>query len=76
MGASLILEKLFSRSGLYEVACFSILASRSHLVATITSENILRRSSIDAIIFNCRPFIDVSLVLQEFFSGSRIPPII
>ena len=54
---SLILEKLFSRSSFHNIACFSILASRPHFDATITSENILRRSIVDAIIFNCGPFI-------------------
>ena len=76
MGASLILEKLFSRSGFYDIVCFSILASGLHLDAAITSENILRRSSTDAIIFNCRPIIDAFLVLEEFSRGSSIPPII
>ena len=73
MGASLILEKLFSRYSFYGIACFSILASGPHLDATITSENILKRSSVHAIIFN---LMDASLVLEEFFSMSRIPPII
>ena len=31
MDASLILEKLFSRSGFYDIVCFSIFASRPHL---------------------------------------------
>ena len=44
-GASLILEKLFSRFSVYGIAFFSIYASGSHLDATNTSENILRRSS-------------------------------
>ena len=57
MGGSLILEKLFSRSSFYDIACFSILANRPHLDAVITSENIFRSSSIDAIIFNCGSFI-------------------
>ena len=47
-GASLILEKLFSGSSFYDLACFSILASGSHLDATITSDNIFRSSIIDA----------------------------
>ena len=38
-------------------ACFLILAIEPHLDATIISENVLRRSGIDAIIFNCGPFI-------------------
>ena len=67
-GASLILEKLFSRSSSYEIACFSILASGPHLDATITSQNIFTSSSIDAITFNSGPLImDVSLVLEKFF---------
>ena len=57
MGASLILEKLFSRSSFYDIDCFSILASGPHLDATIISENVLRRSGIDAIIFNFGPLI-------------------
>ena len=57
MGASLLLEKLLSRSSFFDIACFSILASGPHLDATNTSENILRRSSNDAVIFNCGPFI-------------------
>ena len=52
MGASLILEKLFSRSSFYDIACFSNLASRPHLDVTVTPENIFKGSSIDAIIFN------------------------
>ena len=56
-GVFLILEKLFSRSSFYDIVCFSILANGPHLDATITSENALRRSSIDAIISNCEPII-------------------
>ena len=41
--------------------------------AAIISENILRRFSIDAFIFN---LMDASLVLEDFFSGTKIPPII
>ena len=41
MGASLILEKLFSRSSFYYIDCFSILATGPHLDATITSGNIV-----------------------------------
>ena len=52
MGAFLILEKFFSRSSFYDIGCFSILASRTHLDGTITSDNILRRSNIDIIIFS------------------------
>ena len=45
--------------------------------STITSDNIFRSSSIDAIIFNCEPLImDVSLVLEDFFYRSKISPII
>ena len=40
MDASLILEKLFSRSSFYDIPCFSILANGPHLDATITSKNI------------------------------------
>ena len=57
MGASLILEKLFSRFNFYEIAYFSILASGPHLEPTITSENISKSSSIDANIFNCGSLI-------------------
>ena len=58
-------------------AFFSNLASRPHLDATITSRNIFRSSSIDAIIFNCGPLImEAYFVLEEFFSRSRIPPVI
>ena len=77
MGASIIFEKLFSRSSFYDIACFSILAKGPHLDATVTSENIFRSSSIDAIIYNCGPLImDASLVLEDFFGRSRISPII
>ena len=76
-GAALHLEKLFTRSIFYDIACFSILASGPHLDATITSENIFRSSSIDAIIFNCGPLImDASLLLEDLFGKSRISPII
>ena len=34
---------------------FQFFASGPHLDATIISENVLRRSSIDAIIFKCGP---------------------
>ena len=44
--------------------------------ANITSENIFKSSSVDAIIFDCGPIIlDVSLVLEELFNRSRIPTI-
>ena len=56
-GAFLILEKFFSSSSFYDTACFSILVRGPHLDATIISENVLRRSGIDAIIFNCGQFI-------------------
>ena len=76
-GAPLILEALFSRSSFYDIPCFSILASGPHLDATITSENIFRSSSIDAIIFNSGPLImDASLVLEDFLGRSRISTII
>ena len=57
MGVSFILDKLFSRSSLYDIACFSIIANGPHLDATITSENIFRSSSIDAIMFNFGPLV-------------------
>ena len=54
----LLFQKNFSVGPVFiTLACFSILASGTHLDATITSENILRSSSIDAIIFNCGPII-------------------
>ena len=52
MGASFFLEKLFSRSRFYDIACFSQTLLRTHLDANITSENVFRSSSIDAIIYN------------------------
>ena len=73
MGASLILEKLFGKSSLYDIGGFSILASGPRLDATITSKNILRRSSIDNVLDH---LYDASLVLEDFSSRSRIPPII
>ena len=74
-GASIVLENLFSRSSFYDIACFSILASGSDLDATITSDNIFRNFSIDAIIFNCGLLImDTSIVLEEFLGRSAIPP--
>ena len=58
-------------------ACFSILTKGPHLDPTITSENIFRSSSIDAIICNCGPLImDASLDFEDFFGRSRISPII
>ena len=66
---------LFYRNFL-EITCFSILASETHLAATTTSENLLRSSIIDAIIFSCGPLIDAFFVLEDFFSRSRITPII
>ena len=39
--------------------------------------NIFRSSSIDAIIFNCGSLLmNISRVLEDFFGGSKIPPII
>ena len=74
-GASLILEKLVSRSNFYDIACFSIHASGPHLDASVTSDNFFRNSSIDAIIFSCRPLImDASLVLEDFSDRSEISP--
>ena len=59
------------------MARFSIFASGPHLDATITSENIFKSSSIDAIIFSCGPLImDASLVLEDFFGRSKISLII
>ena len=52
MGASFILEKFFSKSSFYDIACFSILGSGPKLDAAIASENIFRRSSIDATMFS------------------------
>ena len=76
-GASVILEKLFSRSSFYDIAYFSVLISEPHLDATITLENIFKSSSIDALIFNCGQLImDASLVLEDFLGRSRIRPII
>ena len=76
-GVPNILEKHVSWSNFYDIACFSTHASGQHLDATITSYNIFRSSSIDAIIFNCRPLImDASLVLEDFFNRFRILPII
>ena len=72
MGASVILENLFSRSSFYDIVCFSILASGPRLDATITSGNILRRSSIGNVVDH---LYGTSLVLEDFFSRSRIPPI-
>ena len=74
-GASLILENLVTKSSFYDIACFLIHASGSHLDATITSDNIFRNFSIDAIIFNCGLLImDTSIVLEEFLGRSAIPP--
>ena len=56
-GASLILEKLFSRSSFYDITCSSVLASGPHLDAPITSVNVSKKSGIDAIIFNCGSLI-------------------
>ena len=46
--------------------CFSILASGPHLDAIIISENFLRRSRIDAIIFNCGPLKCLSCFRRLF----------
>ena len=56
MGASLILEKLFSRSSLYNIAYFSILTCGMHVDATVTSVT-FGSSNIDAIILNFEPLI-------------------
>ena len=61
MGASLTLEKLFSRSSFYDILCFSIFAIGPHFDATITPENVARR---------CGPLImGASLVLETFLVG-------
>ena len=44
--------------------------------ATITSENIFRSSSIDAITFNCRPLKMDASVLEKNFGRSRVSLII
>ena len=76
----LILEELFSSSSFYDRACSLILASGPHFDATNTSENILKRSSINAVIFNClfhrTLCMDASNALKDLFGRSRIPPII
>ena len=72
-GASPILEKLFGRSSFYDIGCFAILASGPPLDATITSKNILRRSSIDNVMDHLH---DASLILEDFSSRSRISSII
>ena len=64
VSVSLTLGKLFSRSSFYDIACFTLLADIWYLDYIITSENIFRRSSIDADI------------LQDFYSRCKIPPII
>ena len=56
----------------YNIAYFSILASGPSLDATITSENMLKRSNNDVV----DHLYDASLVLEDFSSMSRIPPII
>ena len=48
-GASLNLEKLFSRPSFYDIAWFSNFATGPYLDPATTSENILRIHSIDAI---------------------------
>ena len=62
MGASLILEKLFSRSSFYDIACFSIFSGVPHSDPSAASENILRRSIFDAIVFNCGPLMQMLLL--------------
>ena len=49
-------------------ACFSIFASGPHLDPTTISENILRRSSIDAIVFNRGPLIWMLLLFYRTLS--------
>ena len=68
MGAFLILQKLFSRSGFYDIACFSVLANGPHLDVTVTPENIFRSSTIDAIIFNFESLIWMLLLFYRIFS--------
>ena len=41
MSTSLILDKPFSRSSFYDIACFSILTSEPHVYVTIFSEGLL-----------------------------------
>ena len=60
--ASLILEKLFSRSTFNDIARIPILGNGPRLDVTIISENIFRSSSIDAIIFNFGPLTWVLLL--------------
>ena len=55
-------------SSFYDIACFLILASKSHLDATITSDNIFRISSIDAIFFICGLLIWMLLLFWRTFS--------
>ena len=56
------------------MVCFSIFASEPHLDPITTSENILRRSSIEPIMW--ATYMDASLVLEGFINRSRIPHII
>ena len=71
-GASPIFYKRFSRSSFIDKLCFSILASGPHLGATITSEDIFRSSSIDAIKNRGKLIMDASVVVEAFFGRSRI----
>ena len=68
-----VLLLLYSRSSFHDIACFSILASGPHFETPITSENILRISSIDNVVGH---LYGASLVLEDFSSRSTIPLII
>ena len=66
-----------SVGAVFTTVCFSIQANGPHLDAAITSDNIFRSSSIDAVTLKCGPLImDTSLVLEDAFGRSRILPII
>ena len=68
MGVSLLLEKRFSRSSFYGIASILTVASGPHLDATITSENIFQRSSVDGITLNCGPLMWRLLLFSSTFS--------
>ena len=71
MNTSLVLEKLFSRSSFYDIACFSILTSGPQVSVAIFSEGLL----LMLLLLIVDPFVDVSHVLEDFFSRFKIPPI-
>ena len=62
--ASLILQKIFSRSSFYEIAGFSIFASGSRLDVTITSDTIWSYH-----IQLWTTYVDASLVLGDILVG-------